>query len=46
MSAVKVTLIFAAISAVFLVPHFAASLYAEPKPPAAECAKPSVPPSG
>jgi hypothetical protein len=45
MSAIRVTLIFATITAVFLVPHFAAGLYAEPKPPATECVKPSPPPS-
>jgi hypothetical protein len=45
MGAIKISLAFAAIAALFLVPHFAAGIYAEAKPPAAECAKPSPPPS-
>jgi len=44
MSAMRVTLIFGAVTAVFLVPHFVAGIYAEPKPPAAEC-KPGPAPS-
>jgi hypothetical protein len=39
MTAIKTTLIFTAITAVFLIPHFVAGMYAEPKAPAAECAK-------
>ena len=37
---VKITLGALAIMAVFLVPHALASIYAPPKAPAAECAKP------
>jgi len=45
MSGIRAVLIFTAISAVFLVPHFVAGIYAAPKPPPADCAKPGALPS-
>lgn len=44
MSGLKVVLGSIAIMAVFIVPHFVAGIYAVPKAPTEECAKPYSPP--
>ena len=44
MEAVRVTLFSVLFGSLFIVPHFVARMYVEPKAPTEECGKPASPP--